>query len=271
MTFHKEEDAGSAMLSELKRRGGVIANILPVSAWRQLTFAEKPINDHASNETTFLDLTDKCLLKIIDYCGSREKAKLWLLCKRTRSLLDDELVWPKVLRREYTIVWDFQPDRASRRLEIVREDLKWIGPHVEKLRMDTVNDAPLRLRNPPEFNQMLRICCKYLAASINELDIVRLTNANHCLKLIQPILNKIEILTFRNIIPLLGAIDVHLPNLKQLMLLDFSADMLCDDFIQKNSSKLEKLSIRHLLAYRPDYQVDNEILKCLEIPSCIYS
>lgn len=77
--------------------------------------------------------------------------------------------------------------------------------------------------------------------SINELELIRMPNANRLMEIIQPILNNIESLTLRNTTKWIGPTDAQVPNLKQLILYEEGIDL---NFIRKNLKHLKKLVIR---------------------------
>lgn len=285
VTFHSDKTAYSALIAELNYEGEMklISHILPASTWHQPTINARAesIVANSPDETSrpsLLILNDHCLLEVLSYCDLNTKANLWQVCSKTRDLLNQfELPTEK---KDYKILWDFSLRQPLQTLKRVQDELKYIGPHVVKLSLVAkANDITQFYRHtyPPALEHILRICSKYSVASIRELELVLMPNEiveGQNLRFIRPILDKIETLTIENDETWKRRVDIELPNLKHLQLIEDQHPLGGDGgmdlgFLIKNSMSLEKLTLRYEVRERvvvlilEKYLRDNVKLKSL--------
>lgn len=241
VTFQKYKDAGSAMVSELKGENAMIANIIPVSTWRQ------PHPKIVPNEPSLLDLNDDCLLKIFGCCDFNARANLWKVSHRMRDLLEEYLLPMECT--EYKITWTGGSNEQLLIRKRVHEELPYIGSHVKSLRLESFTDFTDEGHYPEPVDLTLQDCIEYVGASIDHLKLIRMPHVNQAMELIRPIVNKIESFTVQKLSRLPeDEFNIDIPNLKRLTMhsvLDISTAP--SDFLQI-SSNLEELSIQTFIS-----------------------
>lgn len=288
VTFHSAKDADAALQNEWKCQNAAIANIILVPIPSELEIAEQTINaeigPNSSNQTTFLDLNDDCLLSILERCDLDARSSLWQVCHRTRYLLEKFLLSKE--DTEYKILYGSHPDELLRVPKRVRENMIYLGSRVKKLRLELgwsfVHNYGYPY--PPEIHKTVEHCSKFVGASINEIEFIRMPNYLDCFRQNQA-LNKVEKLTISNFVGWSGQIKSRLPNLKQLKY--GVEDLGCQaklheigatrstgselDFI-KSQLNLEKLTIRRVVHNQmlKTLLQNNLQLKCLELVSDIH-
>lgn len=282
MTFRNAEDAAAALQSELKRQSAVIVNIIPVPIPSRLEIAEQPmnpINENPPNHTTLLDLNDDCLLSILEHCDLDARSSLWQVCHRTRYLLDKFVLSKE--DTDYKILYGSQPDELLRVPKRVRENMIYLGSRVKKLRLelDLSFVQQYEYPYPPEIHKTVEHCSKFVGASLNEIEFIRMPNYLDCFRQNQT-LNNVEKLTIHTFAGWSGQIKSQLPNLKQLKI---SAEDIGGrerlmgaimtrytgseiDFL-KTRLNLEKLAIRRIVTDQMLITLlqNNSQLKCLEL------
>lgn len=159
---------------------------------------------------------------------------------------------PDCVKRYYCIEWcaDFPPTIGK-----VRADLRRIGRYVRTLDSDiSASDFEFDYYNCDSYilERYLRLCCKYVGASIEKLRIYKWPVE---IQIIQPILNKVEKLELIYYIPAPDEnLGIEIPEVKRLLL---SGNNLNLDFLQRTWPNLEDHAIKLEKCPR------NDIAKCL--------
>lgn len=213
ITFCNDKDACLALTMQMREKKPKFSIILPAHTWKQ------PVAIKA-DQATLLTLNDQCLLKIFGYCNLPTVVNLWKVCKRIRTVLENNVL-PRA--NMYTI--RFEEGKSMKPLKRVHDELQCVGSHVKKLRLV---EAYIDGESATNLDRFLQQCSKYLRTSVKELEIRHMPHdlfSARNLELIQPLLLKIESLRVSLMDELdINPKDLQLPKLKELNLDVYDSD-----------------------------------------------